>query len=245
MELISSLAFAYLNKRFDGKIDRIERQIHHYGSALNALPLLEYFRTISAGSTSQLLSYILRLGFGGMFAPLSNVHPDGFASTAFHSWADTLSWDPYSGDYGPAFVGLVLGSATYIIQDPDFGLTAYGGIVSTSMSNRSNGAFSIEPRDALRRRLYIQPLGLFLELDAGAISMVQLDVPGNSVTLGILQRSVEEATPANETVLWVDQSFYVNETLTWTVDGQGLMRKRAGWAIPLAVGVTEVTVRAV
>jgi hypothetical protein len=76
-----------------GNLTRYERQIHHYGSTLNALPLLEYYRAYPELADR----YVLRLAFGGNFAALSNIHQDGFASAAFYSWEDTLAWDNYTG----------------------------------------------------------------------------------------------------------------------------------------------------
>ena len=91
---------------------RIERQGHHYGSGLNALPLLSHFK---ANPTD---TYALRVGFAGNSGPLSNIDSEGFASASFHTWPDTLAWDAYSGDYGPNFVGLVLGLSLIHISEP-------------------------------------------------------------------------------------------------------------------------------
>lgn len=58
---------------------RYERQIHHYGSGLNALPLIAAFE---ASPTDY---YLLRAGFGGLSGPLSNIDEDGFAAASFVS----------------------------------------------------------------------------------------------------------------------------------------------------------------
>lgn len=44
---------------YGGKLMRIERQIHHYGSGLNALPLISHFESNPTDF------YLLRVGFGG------------------------------------------------------------------------------------------------------------------------------------------------------------------------------------
>ena len=44
---------------YGGKLMRIERQIHHYGSGLNALPLISQFESDPSDF------YLLRVGFGG------------------------------------------------------------------------------------------------------------------------------------------------------------------------------------
>lgn len=223
----------YWDFQFDGKLDRIERQIHHYGSALNGLAMNGFYR--ATGGTAG--SYILRLAMAGMFAPLTNVHGDGFASTAFHSWASTLAWDNYTGDYGPGFVGMVLGSSAIVTNDEEFGLVAFGGELTGSADS-----YVVQPRDPVRRRMYLQPLGLFVELDAGAIQ--SLEVRGKELTLSITQSPTQEAANANQTVLWVNQDFYWNATAEYDVSGAGLSHSRGGTLIPLRDGITQVVLSA-
>ena len=105
-----------------GKLPDVERQIHHYGSSLNVLVMLSAFRD----SPEDL--HLLRVGYGGTTGPLSNINQEGFASCAMHANPEHLSWDGYSGDYGPNFLGIVLGSGTYLVEDPYLGVfLAYGG----------------------------------------------------------------------------------------------------------------------
>jgi hypothetical protein len=75
----------YWDNIYGGKLMRIERQIHHYGSGLNALPLLSSFER----NTSDV--YLLRVGFGGISGPLTNIDSGGFAAASFHSFEDTLA----------------------------------------------------------------------------------------------------------------------------------------------------------
>ncbi|KAF8167585.1 hypothetical protein B0H34DRAFT_23059 [Crassisporium funariophilum] len=157
---------------YGGKLQRIERQIHHYGSGLNALPLISEFES----SPSDF--HLLRVGYAGLSGPLSNIDQAGFASASFHSFADTLKWDGYSGDYGPNFSGHSMGMGTYIINHPDFGWQAFGGnVIATSP------VVQVQIRDSLRRRVYIAPLGTLLTLDSGAFSLVEFDPSAPSVTL--------------------------------------------------------------
>jgi hypothetical protein len=79
---------------YGGKLRRIERQLHHYGSGLNAIPVLAHYREHPDDD------YLLRVGYGGTMGALSNIDQEGFASVAFHSFPSTLKWDGYSGDYG-------------------------------------------------------------------------------------------------------------------------------------------------
>ncbi|KAG6885819.1 hypothetical protein C0993_009211 [Termitomyces sp. T159_Od127] len=164
----------YWDNIYGGKLQRIERQIHHYGSGLNALPL------ISAFEASPTDYYLLRVGFGGMSGPLSNIDQGGFASASFHSFADTLKWDGYSGDYGPNFSGHSMGTGTFIINHPDFGWQAFGGnVISTSP------AVQVQIRDSVRRRVYIAPLGTLLTVDAGAFSLISYNPSAQTVTVTI------------------------------------------------------------
>ncbi|KAJ3840807.1 hypothetical protein EV361DRAFT_936418 [Lentinula raphanica] len=164
----------YWDNIYGGKLMRIERQIHHYGSGLNALPLIENFE---ANPTDY---YLLRAGFGGLSGPLSNIDEGGFASASFHSFADTMAWDAYSGDYGPNFSGHSMGMGTFIIDHPDFGWQAFGGtVVATSP------AVQVQIKDSVRRRVFIAPLGALLSLDAGAFSTVSYNPSAKTVTVTI------------------------------------------------------------
>ncbi|KAI0073727.1 hypothetical protein K474DRAFT_1677710 [Panus rudis PR-1116 ss-1] len=164
----------YWDNVYGGKLQRIERQIHHYGSGLNALPLISQFESNPTDY------YLLRVAFGGLSGPMSNIDQGGFAAASFHSFADTLKWDGYSGDYGPNFVGHALGMGTFIVNHPDFGWQAFGGdLTSTSPT------VVVHPRDSLRRRVFIAPLGQLFTLDAGAFAGVEFNPTSKQVTLTI------------------------------------------------------------
>lgn len=169
-----------------------------------------------------------------MNGPLSNIHDDGFAAASFHSFPEHLAWDGYSGDYGPNHVGLVLGTAAYLAQDDDFGgLVAYGGVLSSNAS--SGGAVTLSPRDAARKRVFVGPLGLMVEVDAGAIESVAY-TPGQSslvVTLGQL----DDVPETNQTVMWLSRE---DSDAGYKVTGTGVVEARLGWQIPL--GSDPVTV---
>jgi len=92
----------YWDFLYGGKYPRIERQLHHYGSGLNAIPLMAEYRRNPADL------YLLRAGYGGIMGPLTNIDEKGFASAAFHSFPDRMAFDPYTGDYGPNFLGHAL-----------------------------------------------------------------------------------------------------------------------------------------
>ncbi|KAK8067859.1 hypothetical protein PG996_006971 [Apiospora saccharicola] len=218
----------YWDNIYGGKLQRIERQIHHYGSGLNSLVLLSAFRSNPSDT------YLLRVGYAGVSGPLSSIHADGFASASFHSWPDTLKWDGYSGDYGPNFVGLALGSGTYVVDMGDgeggIGLTAFGG----SLTVESGGKVTVTTSDPVKRRVFIGPLGVLLNVDAGIISEFSYEAGGSiSVTLSQLS-GVPKADAA---VLWIETP---SSSANYTVTTPGLQKIRGGWKVSLS---TDVTVR--
>ncbi|KAG5985608.1 hypothetical protein E4U52_001124 [Claviceps spartinae] len=151
---------------YGGKLGLLERMIHHYGSSLNALPLLTSYRYNRDPSSATVL-YDLRVGYGGIMDPLSNINAEGFASTAFHSYPNRLKWDGYSGDYGPNYVGVIMGSCTYLVQHPDFGWISMGGNVAPSSNN---DVIVVEPRDTVRRSIYAAAMGLSVTFGSGVIT---------------------------------------------------------------------------
>ncbi|KAI0161475.1 hypothetical protein GGR57DRAFT_490140 [Xylariaceae sp. FL1272] len=215
----------YWDNIYGGKLQRIERQIHHYGSGLNALVLLSAFRSNPSDA------YLLQVGYGGSSGPLSSINQDGFASASFHSWPDTLKWDGYSGDYGPGFLGMVLGSGTYVVEHPTFGLLAYGGTLTSS----SNSA-SISITGPVSRRFFIGPLGLLVTVDAGSISSFSYSSDGSSVTITLGQTA--GGPSASQAVLWTETT---SGSAQYSVSSPSVSQSRQGWAIPLSS--TAVTVK--
>lgn len=223
----------YWDFLYGGKITRIERQIHHYGSGLNAQPLLEEYKKAPDALNA---AYMLRVGFGGISGPLSNVDTEGFASAAFHSWPDTLEWDPYSGDYGPNFVGLVMGSSCFITNDTVGGgsVLVYGG----NVVNSSAQSITVQPRDPVRRRVYVSALKLQVELDAGAIEQVEVDFGKSQIVLSILSSVNDVAAPATNAVVWLQN--YGSQS--YAVTGEGLGNVRGGWQVSLSKGSASVII---
>lgn len=164
---------------YGGKYSRLERQLHHYGSGINATPLLSEFRDKPTDL------YLLRVGYGGTMGELSNIDQQGFASAAFHSFPDKLAFDPLTGDYGSGFFGHAINTGTYLVNDPEFGWIAFGGNVA---SNRD--VVTITTLDSFRNRLYLAPLGLWLTLDAG--NFVRADF---NPTTGMVRLTLGPATP--------------------------------------------------
>lgn len=164
----------YWDFLFAGKMRRLERQLHHYGSGLNAIPVLTAYRSHPDDY------YLLRVGYGGLMGAISNVTKDGFGPSAFHSFPSTLKIDGYSGDYGPNFFGHAINTGTYIINHPEFGWLAFGGNLK-----KDGDWVSVKPLDTARSRVYLAPAGLWLTLDAGKFKEVRYNPATKEVQLSL------------------------------------------------------------
>ena len=203
----------YWDFLYGGKIRRIERQLHHYGSGLNAIPVLSQYREHPEDE------YLLRVGYGGTMGALSNIDQEGFASVAFHSFPSTLKWDPYTGDYGPNFFGHAFNTATYVIKHPEFGWQSFGGNVGVK-----GNWVNVQPLDSFRKRVYIAPLGLWLTLDAGTFEQVAINTRSNVVRVSLSPATVftpnarlRVQQPAKIVRIYAPRQKFVNERDAFTI----------------------------
>ena len=209
----------YWDFLYGGKLRRIERQLHHYGSGLNAIPVLSHYREHPDDE------YLLRVGYGGMMGALSNIDQEGFASVAFHSFPSTLKWDPYTGDYGPNFFGHAFNVATYVINHPELGWQTFGGNVSVK-----DDWVNVQPLDSFRRRVYIAPLGLWLTLDAGPFERVSINTQSNVVRVTLspadkftpdARLRVQQPAKLPEVGAYAPRQKFVNERDAFTIPLKG------------------------
>jgi hypothetical protein len=211
---------------YGGKYPRIERQLHHYGSGLNAIPLLAEYRSHPEDL------YLLRAGYGGVMGPLTNIDEKGFASAAFHSFPDRMAFDPYTGDYGPNFFGHAMNTGAYLVHDARFGWLAFGGTVVAGKDD-----VTITVTDSSRSRLFVAPLGLWITLEAGQIESAEYRPADGRVTLKL--------APASEFVKLArfHVASTVDEAKSFTVAGA---KQAAGemYETPLGDGETTITVQA-
>ena len=212
----------YWDFLYAGKIRRIERQLHHYGSGLNAIPVLAHYREHPDDD------YLLRVGYGGAMGALSNIDQEGFASVAFHSFPSTLKWDPYTGDYGPNFFGHAFTVGTYLVNHREFGWQAFGGNVSV------NGDWvNVQPLDSFRKRVYIAPLGLWLTLDAGTFARVAVNRRTNVVRIRL--SAADSFTPNAR--LRVQQPVALVGSYS---PRQKLVTERDAFTVPLSSTATQI-----
>jgi hypothetical protein len=207
------------------KIDRIERMVHHYGSSLNAIPVLTEFRDHPDDF------HLLRIGYVGMMGSLAGIADDGFPSMAFHSFPDTLKWDPITGDYGLNFFGHAETTGTYVVNHPDFGWQAFGGNASVA-----GNTVTVTPLDSFRRRIHFAPVGLFLTLDAGEFQSADLDSVTRTVRVRLAPANAN--TPAAR--LRVEQPARIDGIGTYAAQ-TALTTERGALVVPLASGPTDVS----
>ena len=215
----------YWDFLYGGKYPRIERQIHHYGSALNAVPLFDAYRAKPADL------HLLRVAYGGMMGGITNIDQDGFSSAAFHSAPDMMRWDPYSGDYGMGFFGHAYAAGSYLVNDPTFGWIGFGGDV-----REGRGEVSIVPRDGARSRLFIAPAGQWIELEAGKIAKAVYTPASGHIAL-----TLDPASPGTTSA----RLFVTRTTGTGAAYRPSTGRlERGGYTIPLGAAPVEIDLAA-
>jgi Family of unknown function (DUF5695) len=209
---------------FAAKDKRLERQLHHYGSSLNAIPVLAEYREHPDDL------YLLRVGYGGTMGPLTDIDQEGFASAAFHGFPDMLRHDPITGDYGPNFFGHAWNTATYIVHHPDFGWVAFGGNIRIK-----GDTVQVTPLDSYRSRIYVASLGLWLTLDAGTFESVEVNPKSGAVRVGL--SGATRFTPVAR--LRVEQPAKVTGVGTCH-PATTLKSERDAYVVPLKKGITWI-----
>ncbi|MBS1522105.1 MAG: hypothetical protein JST50_13970 [Bacteroidetes bacterium] len=217
----------YWDFLYGGKLSRIERQLHHYGSGLNAIPVLSEFRT----KPNDL--YLLRVGYGGLMGSISNITEDGFGPAAFHSFPSTLKIDGLSGDYGSNFFGYAVNTATYITHDKKMGWLAFGGNLA------ENGKWiTIEITTGAKSRVYIAQAGLWLTLDAGTFNKVSYNPTSGQVS--ILLDPADVYTP--KAYLRIQQPAHPKAAGKYKLTGK-FDQERGAYVIPLTKGLLKIDIQ--
>jgi len=207
-----------------GKISVIYRQSGHYGSSLNAIPVMDSYRD----NPSDL--YLLRIGCGANMNILPNINEAGHGSMCFSPDVAYMNYDPYTGDFGQAFFGYSYNAGAYAMNHSEFGWLGFGCAIS-----QVGSVVGITPTDAFHRRVYIAPLGLFITLDAGTFDRVDYNTSTGAVT-AVLSPSTAYCTTALMLITRPGapgQPVY-HPTVSYTV-------VRGGYSIPLGASPLNVT----
>lgn len=207
----------YWDFLYGGKLSRIERMIHHYGSALNAIPVLMDYRK-NPGDF-----YLLRAGYGGLLGGISNITQEGFAPAAFHAYPSTLKNDGITGDYGSGFFGYAVNTASYILNHPELGWLAFGGNL-----NKTGNTVNVKLTTAAKSSVYIAPAGLWISLDAGTIDEVKYNTINGEIRLKLAKAGEYTANA----LLRLSQPAKVKGTGVYSVRSKST-EKRGGYEFPL------------
>jgi predicted secreted protein len=214
---------------FAGKHRQIERQLHHYGSSLNAIPVLAEYREHPEDF------YLLRVGYGGTMGALSDIDQEGFLAPAFHAFPDLLRPDALSGDDGPNFFGHAWNTATYIVRHPEFGWVAFGGNLHVE-----GDSVKVTPLDSFRMRVYVASAGVWLTLDAGQFEEIEVNSLTGAVRVG-LSPGTEFLRAAR---LRIEHPAMISRMATYR-PAAPLKEERGAYVIPLGKGTTWVDLNAV
>ncbi|WP_231465402.1 DUF5695 domain-containing protein [Pedobacter sp. Leaf132] len=218
----------YWDFLYGGKLQRVERMIHHYGSALNAIPVLMDYRKNPDNF------YLLRTGYGGLMGSISNITKDGFAPAAFHAYPSTLKNDGITGDYGSGFFGYAVNTSSYILKHKEFGWLAFGGNLQTK-----GDVVNVTLTTAAKSAVYLAPIGLWVTLDAGKIESVTFNISNGDVLLKL--QKADDFTP--EAVLRIDQPAKPTGTGVYQIKTSG-KPDRGALVIQLSPnGTTDVIIK--
>lgn len=143
-----------------------------------------------------------------------------------HAWPENLFWDAYSGDYGPNFLGLTLGSGTYLVQNKDLGIVVYGGVLQLVQD-----LAIVQVRDSIRQKIFLGPPGVQIRVDTGIIKSFtyRIGSRATSVVLGI----PPGGPPPEAWILWIIGNT-ANLRFDAKVDGKALHYQRGGYRVPFS-----------
>ena len=209
---------------FAGKLRQLERQLHHYGSSLNAIPLLAEYREHPDDF------YLLRVGYGGTMGTLTDIDQEGFLTAAFHAFPDLLQPDGITGDDGPNLFGHAWNTATYVVHHPEFGWVAFGGNI------REDGqTLKVTPLDSFRMRMYLAPAGLWLTLDAGQFEALEANTKTGALRVGLAPATRYLHTAR----LGIEQPGKIEGMKTYQ-PAKPWKQERGAYVVPLGTGTTWV-----
>lgn len=172
--------YAYISTR---QVWGNEREFHHYGSTLNAIPVLDHYKAFPARQ------HLLKLGSCALMGHLSLHAPSGAASMAWHGDPALLKRDAYSGDYGIGMYGYWRSAGAYLGCAPPHGwLCAFCQIqpdsaASASAATDCSGAVSGAVQDPFGRRVYLAPLGLSASVEGAVIQTFELSADHRQLVL--------------------------------------------------------------
>jgi len=206
-----------------------EREGQHYRAGLNAIPVLERFRSYPTDF------YLLETSMGAVTGTLCNIDATGAPSMGYHTHPFIQDYDPNSGDYGLAFFGQSLITGSYLYQHPDLGWLCYLCDVTSATST----LVTFVPRDPFHRRVYIASTGLWIISLAGTIETVTLDLSKNQVSLVFPPPS--QSAFSNYVLQLFNPAVSLPHTFRIT-SPSGVVNQRGSYFVPVGSGSVTVVI---
>lgn len=94
-----------------------------------------------------------------------------------------LKHDPHSGDFGLGFFGHSLESGSYYVKDKALGDLCFLCDASSGNDEADSSAVVVTPRDSYRRRLFVEPIALYVEVEAGTIASASIDIAKKTIVI--------------------------------------------------------------
>jgi len=197
----------------------------HYRSGLNMIPLIEWYRA----NPDEL--FLLEISMGAISGQLANIDQNGAPSMMFHVHPHIMDFDPHSGDYGLGFFGHSLESGSYYVEDKVLGKLCFLCNLQTSGTSSV-----ITPADSYSLNVFLEPIALYIQTDAGIISEVLYDAGSSSVTLTY----AAESSPTYSVARFrMKKTSTARPGTTFTVSGA--TASRGGYALPSSSGTVKIT----
>ena len=156
----------------------------HYRAGLNQIALAEWYRR----HPDDLVA--LETSVGAQSGQMGNIDiGSGAPAMYYHAYPHIMDHDAYSGDYGLGFFGSSLEAGATLVVDAHLGPLCY--LCDLAVGGPSS--YEIRPRDAYRQRVYLEPLGVYLQADAGVFASVALDMEARTIRVAFEDPA---ATPA-------------------------------------------------
>ena len=148
----------------------------HYRSGLNMIPLIEWYRANPDDT------FLLEISMGAMAGQLTNIDKDGATSMMWHAEPYIMEHDPHSGDYGLGFFGHSLESGAYYVMDKTLGEVCYlCDLAAVTSLGAVVGGVVVTPTDSYRRRVFVEPLGLYIVAQAGTFATLAINIRGQTI----------------------------------------------------------------
>lgn len=156
----------YFDSFVYGKREKITREFGHYGSSLNAIPILNNYKYQDSSNL-----FKLEVGYAASTSILSSIDQKGFGSMAFLTDPEFMEFEPYTSDFGQAFYGYAHDAGQYVYENTDGEWFSFGGQLTSH-----NEFLRLQPTDAFKHRLFIHTNEADFEINSEVAQIASADL---------------------------------------------------------------------